>query len=158
MKAWRGGLWCISLMVLSFFWLAAGLFAQQPATEEGRIRFRAVDIYVDSKASPLAAYQLEFAATNGVAKIVGIEGGEQPAFHEPPFYDPTAMKHERVILAAFSTETADKLPTGKTRVATVHLEVVGAIEPEFALELQVAGNLDGTKIPAEASFAERNAK
>src|SRR5512140_2968924 len=99
---------------LLYFGLAAGLLAQQPATEEGRSRFGAVDIYVDSGSTPLAAYQLEFTATNGVAKIVGIEGGEHTAFRQPPFYDPKAIQHERVILAGFSTADAAGLPIGKT--------------------------------------------
>jgi hypothetical protein len=139
-----------------FFGLAAGLFAQPAATEEGRTRFCAVDIYVDSKASPLAAYQLEFAVTNGIAKIVGIEGGEHPAFHEPPFYDPKAMQHERVILAAFNT--SNELPSGKTRVATIHLQVTNNLPLQYELKLQAAGNAAGTRITPEASFEERKPK
>ena len=137
----------------AFFGLAAGLFAQETATEEGRIRFCAVDIYVDSKASPLAAYQLEFTVTNGIAKIVGIEGGEHSAFHEPPFYDPKAMQHERVILAAFNT--GNELPAGKTRVATIHLQVTNNLPLQCELKLQAAGNFAGARIAAEVSFEER---
>jgi hypothetical protein len=142
-------------LVLSVFGLAAGLRAQQPALEEGRSRFCAIDIYVDAGATPLAAYQLEFTATNGMAKIAGIEGGAHAAFHEPPFYDPKAMQHERVILAAFSTAAADKLPVGKVRVATVHLQITGDSPPQFQIKLQTAGDANGNKIPAQASFEER---
>jgi hypothetical protein len=127
--------------------LAASLFAQQPA-EETPVRFRAVDIFVDSGNTPLAAYQLEVSVTNVLAKIVGIEGGAHPAFREPPFYDPKAMQHDRVILAAFSTNSPDKLPTGKTRVATIHLEIVGRGEPKFQLHLQAAADANGNKISA----------
>src|SRR5690349_6090513 len=67
---------CIMLALL--FGLAAELPAQQPADEEGRSRFCAVDIFIDSGSTPLAAYQVRFAVTNGLAKIVGIEGGEHP--------------------------------------------------------------------------------
>ena len=144
---------CRVWVVVLFFGLAAGLFAQETATEEGRIRFCAVDIYVDSKASPLAAYQLEFTVTNGIAKIVGIEGGEHPAFREPPFYDPKAMQHERVILAAFNT--GNELPSGKTRVATIHLQVSGSAALQCELKLQAAGNSAGARIAAETSFEER---
>src|SRR6266852_2690507 len=105
--------------------LAAPLFAQQPADEEGRGSFRVVDIYVDSKGAPLAAYQLRFSMTNMNVKIVGIEGGEHPAFRGPPVYDPKAIQHERVIIAAFNTGPSDELPKGKTRVATIHLEAMG---------------------------------
>ena len=137
------------------FGLAAGLLAQQPAPEESRSRFGAVDIYVDSGSTPLAAYQLEFAATNGVARIVGIEGGEPAAFREPPFYDPKAMQRERVILASFSTAAAADLPTGKTRVATVHYQTTDTQPPRFELKFQTVGDAQGTKISAQASFMER---
>jgi hypothetical protein len=135
--------------------LAAGLLAQQPATKEGRSRFGAVDIYVDSGSTPLAAYQLEFAATNGVAKIVGIEGGEPAAFRQPPYYDPQAMQHERVIIASFSTVPAIDLPTGKTRVATIHYQTTDTQRPRFELKLQTAGDAQGNKISVQASFEER---
>jgi hypothetical protein len=117
-----------------------------------------VDIYVDSKNAPLAAYQLEFSATNGVTKIVGIEGGDSAAFHEPPFYDAKAIQHERVIIAAFSTSSADKLPAGKTRIATIHLQIVGDATPQFELKLQVAANPDGGRISADATFEERKSE
>ena len=145
-------------MVVVFFGLAAGLFAQQPALEEGRSRFRAMDIYVDSKTTPLAAYQIEFHCTNGVARIVGIEGGEHPAFREAPFYDPKAIQHERVIIAAFSEGSADKLPVGRTRVATIHIQTSVSEEPQFELKIQTAGDSEGKKISVEASFVERKSR
>jgi len=151
----RHELWLELVMV---FGLAVGVWAQPAAPEEGRSRFCAVDIYVDSQATPLAAYQLEFAIANGSAKIVGIEGGEHPAFHEPPFYDPKAMQHERVILAAFNTGTQDKLPSGKTRVATIHLETAGTGPLRYALKLEVAGDAAGARIAARASYEERKAQ
>src|SRR5205809_7472661 len=122
--------------MMLIFWLAAPLFAQQSesADEEGRSRFCAVDIFIDSKSAPLAAWQIEFATTNGVAKIVGIEGGETQPFRNPPFYDPKAMQQDRVIIAGFSTEPARKLPVGKIRVATIHLQVIGSVKPEFELK------------------------
>jgi len=143
-------------VVVSLFCLST---QSQPAdTNTESVRFRAVDIYLDSKGKPLAAYQLEFSVTNGNAKIVGIEGGEHPAFTEPPFYDAKAMQHERVILAAFSTEASDKLPSGKTRVATIHLQLSAASEPEFELKLQTAAEGNGNKITADANADERNRK
>jgi hypothetical protein len=143
------------LATILFLGLAARLFAQPAAPEQGGTRFCAVDIYMDSKAAPLAAYQLEFAVTNSVAKIVGIEGGEHPAFHEPPFYDPKAMQHERVIIAAFNTAAADKLPSGRTRVATIHLLITASGPLQCELKLQAAGNAEGVRIAATASFEER---
>jgi hypothetical protein len=100
------------LIAIMFCLLSANLSAQQPAASDVAVRFLTVDIFVDTKDKPLAAYQIEFSATNTVAKIVGIEGGEHPAFRDAPYYDPKALQQERVILAAFSTEPDNRLPTG----------------------------------------------
>lgn len=147
----------LALFLLSFG-LAAELRAQQPADEEGRKRFCAVNIFVDSGSTPLAAYQFHFAVTNGMAKIVGIEGGEHPAFRQAPFYDPKAIQNEVAIVASFSTAAAAELPVGKTKVATIHLQTTGAKPPEFELKLQTAGNAEGRKIECQASFEERKIK
>jgi hypothetical protein len=119
----------IAAMVLGWSALACLPVAAQ-LTNEAPIRFRAVDIFVDSKDKPLAAYQLEFSVTGADAKIVGIEGGEHAAFSTPPFYDPKAMQQERVIIAAFSTNAVSRLPQGRTRVATIHLQTRATSEPE----------------------------
>ena len=116
--------------------------------------FRAVDVFVDSTNKPLAAYELEFTASGG-AKIVGIEGGEPVAFKEAPFYDPKAMQHERVIIGAFSTATADKLPTGKTRVATIHLQTTGAQTVQCEVMIKTAATINGKKIAATATAEEK---
>jgi hypothetical protein len=137
--------------------LAASLFAQQPA-EESQVRFRAVDIYIDSGNTPLAAYQLEFSVTNTIAKIVGIEGGAHPAFHEPPYYDPKAIQQERVIIAAFNTDKPENLPTGKTRVATIHLETVGVENPAYELKLQTAGDSAGNRIQVKVTVQEEKSQ
>jgi hypothetical protein len=143
-------------LTILFLGLAAGLLAQQPAPfEEGRGRFCAVDIYVDSGSTPLAAYQIDFAATNGLARIVGIEGGEPAAFRQPPVYDPKAIQHERVIIASFSTAPAAELPTGKTRVATIHYQTTDTQPPQFVLKLQTAADVQGTTIAAQATLLER---
>jgi len=151
----RTGLPALLAWLLFFLRLAAPLHAQQSALEEGPTRFCAMDIFIDSRGAPLAAWQIEFAATNGVAKIVGIEGGESGPFGNPPFYDPKAIQNDRVIIAAFSTAPATKLPTGKTRVATIHMQITGAVQPQFELKLQAAADPDGKQIPGEASFEER---
>ena len=75
-------------LAILFTLLCGNAFAQPVSTNNAAVRFVAVDIFVDSQDKSLAAYQLEFSVTNGVAKIVGIEGGEHPAFREAPFYDP----------------------------------------------------------------------
>lgn len=144
-----------AMLAMLVFGQAAELRAQQPAIEEGRTRFRTIDIFVDSRSTPLAAYQVEFAATNGVVRIVGIEGGEPEAFRQPPVYDPKAMQQDRLIIASFSTASASALPKGKTRVATIHILVSGKTEPQFELKLQTAGDSRGRKISAQATFEER---
>jgi hypothetical protein len=145
----------IIVLLLLNFGPAVRLLAQQPAYEEGPGRFCAVDIFVDSGSTPLAAYQIHFAATNGVVKIVGIEGGDHPAFRQPPYYDPKAMQHDHVIIAAFSTLSPAELPTGKTRVATIHYQTAGTQMPQFEIKVQTAGDSQGNKISPAASFEER---
>jgi len=147
-----------TLVFMLIFRLAAALYAEQSVAEEGRSRFRAVDIYLDSKSAPLAAYQLEFSVTNGYARIVGIEGGESPTFRQPPFYDPKAIQHDRVIIAAFSTALPANLPHGKTRVATIHLECADTQELQAELKLDIAADSEGAKIFGEANFKERKTK
>ena len=132
-----------SAVLVAMVFFSASAFAQ-PTNTNG-VRFQAVDIFVDSKDVALAAYQLEFAVASGNAKIVGIEGGEHPAFAEAPFYDPKAIQHERVILAAFSTHAADKLPTGQTRVATIHLQISGSGELKFETKLATAASPTAAK-------------
>ena len=128
--------------------LALSLGAQQ-------VHFTAVDIYVDSQNNPLAAYQLEFSGRGTQVRIAGIEGGEHDAFKAPPFYDPKAIQQERVILAAFNTASASKLPIGKTRVATVHLQFAGPQPPTFFLKLHTASDSEGNTISIRTTFTER---
>lgn len=135
--------------------LPAGLSAQQPAAEEGRGRFAAIDLFVDSGKTPLAAYQVEFMATNGVVQIAGIEGGEAAAFKEPPAYDPKAMQRDRVVLAGFSTSKDAALPSGIVRIATVHIRVSRDRAPGFELRLHAAADSTGRRIAAKATYAER---
>jgi len=132
-----------------------GTLLAQPAATKDTVRFQAVDIFIDSKDTPLAAYQLEFLVKTGDAKVVGVEGGEHPAFKDAPFYDPKAIQHERVIIAAFNTAAADKLPKGKTRVATMHLQITGDRNPDYAVKLETAATLEGRKIGVETTFEER---
>jgi len=142
-KCWLAILFCA---------LTFSLFGQQPAAD---VHFRAIDVYVDSGSTPLAAYQLEFSVTNVPTTIVGIEGGSPKPFREPPFYDPKAMQGERVIIAAFSTEAPEHLPSGKTRVATIHIVTTGNARPAFALKLQTAADSKGKRISASAICGEK---
>ncbi len=118
-------------------------------------RFMTLEVFIDSGSAPLAAYQLTVKATQGEVKIAGIEGGDSPAFSEPPHYDPKAMQKDHVVLAAFSTKPATKLPHGRTRIATIHLRVTGKTEPKFSVTLATAATVDGTKITATADAKEK---
>lgn len=114
------------------------------AASKPAIRFTYVDVHIDSKSEPLAAYQFELAAEKGDVKIVGIEGGEHAAFKAPPYYDPAAMSQDHVIIAAFNT--GKDLPAGKTRVARVHVQVTGEQKPEYVIKLDVAASTEGQLI------------
>ncbi|MCL4178839.1 MAG: hypothetical protein KJ072_13995 [Verrucomicrobia bacterium] len=129
--------------------------AQESAPRSEPVHFRAVEVFVDSKDKALAAYQLEFSASGGDAKIVGIEGGGHAEFREAPFYDPKAIQQERVIFGAFSTASADRLPKGITRVATIHLRTVGIESPRLTVKVSAAATAGGDKIPITASAKEK---
>ena len=144
-----------ALVMLPLLCLFAFIVRAQEVQPANSIRFRTVDVFVDSQDKPLAAYQLEFTATGGDAKIVGIEGGERAAFKEAPFYDPKAMHHERVIIGAFSTVSADKLPTGKTRVATIHLQTTGEQTVQCEAKIKTAATTNGKKIAVTATTEEK---
>jgi hypothetical protein len=141
-------------------WLCLGSFAAQSHAQkkEGREgpvaadeqRFMPVDIYIDPHGEPLAAYQLELIDRNESIKIVGVEGGESPAFETPPYYDPKAIAHHKIIVAAFSTGKV--LPTTKSRVTTVHVIQEGRPEPDLRISLTAAANPARERIDATATF------
>ena len=116
------------------------------------VRFEAVDVYVDPQGTPLAAYQFEFADQEGRITIVTIEGSDHKAFSQAPYYDPKALLNKRVIIAAFSTDP--DLPTEKTRVATVHVQVTGDTDPDYLVTLTVAASADGASIPATITISK----
>ncbi len=122
------------------------------ASTQSDTRFAWVDVFIDSAGQSLAAYQFELSAAASAFKIVGVEGGEHAAFAEPPFYDPAALQNDRIIIAAFNT--GDDLPTGKTRIARIHVQITGVEAPAYALNLTVAAGPNGQEIPAVATFAE----
>jgi hypothetical protein len=119
-------------------------------------RFIAMDVTIDPKGQPLAAYQLEIKGAPGV-KIVGVEGGEHPEFRKAPYYDPKGIQSERLIVAAFTTVGADKLPTATTRILTLHLECSTSGTPKMEMILKLAAKPDGQRFTAQATLTERNA-
>lgn len=119
-------------------------------------RFETLDIYIDSGTAALAAYQVEIRAAGGHAQLVGVEGGNAAAggtggaYSHPPYYDPKALHgdqlSDRIIIAALGDPQS--LPTGRTRVARLHIAVRG--EAEYQVTLQAAGSTDGQRISAQA--------
>ena len=41
------------------------------------------------------------------------------------------------------------LPSGKVRIATIHVQITGDVEPEYDAKLTVAATVDGKPIDAE---------
>jgi hypothetical protein len=93
-------------------------------------RYRAIDVWVDAGDAALAAYQIEIVA-EGEGTVTGVEGGEPAPFRAPPYYDPAALAGGRIILAAFTT--ADGAPTGRIRVARIHVMETGPVTYRAAL-------------------------
>jgi hypothetical protein len=144
----------ITSIILTSVCVIVPVLAQQSeqdySTAQPGVRFAPLHIYIDSGNKSLAAYQFELKATAGQIKIVGVEGGQSEAFKEAPYYDPAALAKDRIKIAAFST--GSNLPKGRTRIATIHLQIIGNVEPQYMLKLIVAGDADGQEIPAEISF------
>lgn len=134
-------------VIVSGFGQPAG---DEYATPEPKVRFAPLHVYLDTGRYELAAFQFELRAEAGRIKIVGVEGGEHAAFAEPPYYDPAALANDRIIIAAF--DTGGELPSGRTRIATVHLQIIGDAEPEYQLKLTVAADPDGEEVPAEITY------
>ena len=144
----------ITPIILAGICLIVPVLAQQSeqdySTAQSGVRFAPLHIYIDSGNKSLAAYQFELKAVAGQIKIVGVEGGQHKAFKEAPYYDPAALAKDRIIIAAFST--GSDLPKGRTRIATIHLQIIGGTEPQYELKLTVAGDADAKEIPAEITF------
>jgi hypothetical protein len=141
--------------ILAILSLVAPLLAAVPARgprypSGQRVRFVPVHIYLDSGDKPLAAYQFELTARTGQVKIVGVEGGDHPAFRAAPYYDPAALMNDRIIIAAFNTDR--DLPHGRTRIATIHLQILGDAEPQYDLQLVEAADQDGQEIHADLNL------
>ncbi|MEM9109113.1 MAG: hypothetical protein AAGC72_03740 [Planctomycetota bacterium] len=121
------------------------------------VTFVNVQVLIDPRGKPLAAYQVELDAGGADFRVVGIEPAQQAAFTREPYYDRDAntRKTDRLILANYSVANADNLPKQQLRVATLHLALVGNYAtdnlPPVALSLTAYGP-DGKPIDAEASY------
>jgi hypothetical protein len=124
--------------------LHAVLVADTSGAVPSRFAFEAVEVYLDTGDRPLAAFQFELTDPAGAARIVGVEGGAHPAFARPPYYDPAALQGGRIIIAAFSTGRS--LPTGRTRIATLHMLIEAGRSPEYKINVEVAADAEGRDI------------
>ena len=117
-------------------------------------RFVPLEVQLDSS-EPVAAWQFELEDRQAVTKVVGVENGGHPAFRTAPYYDRTAVAQgdtSRIVVADYSLADADQLPSGRFRLATLHLMVRG--EPDFELRLMTATTSEGGAIDASISLAE----
>ncbi len=167
------GLVSVGVLAMSMSARASGQLYQQPEIKiddlmqqqfeikivPTGVQFVTVDLFVDSGDSSLAAYQVDLKATNEAGRVLlaGIEGGEHEAFSTPAHYDPKALNAEKefdhVVLAAFST--GENLPSGRTRVATLHYQMPSAGELKLDVLTLVTGDADAGVIQAKAEAVVR---
>ena len=125
-----------------------------PQSVETDARFTTLDVYVEST-EPLAAWQFELREASGRMRVVGVENGETAAFGEAPYYDLAAVSQgtaDRIIVADYSMRQDVELPTGRNRLATIHMQIVGTAEPVYVLNLMAAGSANGEPIQASIDF------
>lgn len=125
-----------------------------PQIVETDTRFETLDIYIETT-EPLAAWQFELREVSGRMRVVGVENGETVAFPEAPYFDLAAVSEgtaDRIIVADYSMRQAVELPTGRNRLATIHIRIEGTAEPDYVLNLMAAGGANGEPIHAEIDF------
>ena len=128
---------------------------RQPLREED-VRFYRASIFLNTTSTPLAAYEVAFQLTSPDALITGLDGGDTPAFHVAPAYDPDALEGRRIVLAGY--QVSGELPHGRTCVAHLVLRVWSGGRPTFIAGLVVASGPDGNPIEAAVSAELEEAK
>ena len=143
----------IGLLCVAFATSSASPFDQLSiAPTSATSHFAWVDAWIDPHGQPLGAYQFELKSSGAEVTLVGVEGGEHPAFAQPPYYDPKANLHKRIIIAAYNT--ASDLPRSRTRVARIMVRIRGDAEPNFSATLDVAASNEAKPIDAKVSVSE----
>ena len=125
-----------------------------PQSDLSVVRFAALDIYLET-AEPLAAWQFELRESAGRVRVVGVENGDSAAFDGTPYYDLETVSEgaaDRIIVADYSMRPAEELPVGRSRIATVHVQLEGPADPDYVLSLMAAGGADGEPIEASIDF------
>ena len=118
------------------------------APGQAKARFVPVDVFLDSP-EPVAAWQFELKDRNASMQVVGVESGGGDVFQRAPYYDREAVTRgeaSRIVVADYSLAEQSKLPSGRVRVATLHLLVDG--DADFELNLITATAADGRPIEA----------
>lgn len=153
----------ISTMLVLVSWIASQSFTfaqvnnNQPEAANAQVagRFEAVPVFIDAGDDALAAFQLELTAANGLIQVVGVEEGESKELSGERFYFDREViaqaRSDRVIVAAFSTAKKEVLPTGRVRVATIHVFITAA-EPNYQATLVTAATIGGQPIDAHLSL------
>ena len=138
-----------------FVFICSVCLSQHGAAQDPEYaRFAAVEIYLHSS-EPVAAWQFSLNEKNGLMKVVGVENGESAAFARTPYYDREAIRlgsADKVIVADFSLADENRLPSGRTRIATIHLMLTGTGEPAYNLYLITATAYDGRVVDASISL------
>ncbi|MCY3620932.1 MAG: hypothetical protein OXH68_04375 [Gammaproteobacteria bacterium] len=125
--------------------VAAALFAVA-GLGEAKARFVPVEVILNSP-EPVAAWQFELKDRNASMKVVGVENGGSDVFQRAPYYDREAVTRgdaHRIVVADYSLAEEDELPSGRVRVATLHLMLAG--DADFELNLVTATTADGRAI------------
>ena len=141
-----------SFAICALFLVLLGGVSASPQTNSGETRFAWVDAWIDPHGKPLGAYQFELKFSGADVTLVGVEGGEHPAFTQPPYYDPKANLSKRVIIAAYNT--AGDLPNHRTRVARIMVRITRSARPNYSATLDVAASTDARPINATISVSE----
>ena len=142
----------VLIAFLCMLMLAAAPASEEAASGEASgVRFTTVDIRIDPAGKALAAYQIEFVADVSRVKLVGVEGGDHPAFASPPYYDPAALTRNRVIVAAFNT--GKDLPAGPFRAARLHVQITGSDKPSWQVKPIVTVAADGSAVAATVTLS-----
>jgi len=127
--------------------VVAGLLSVA-AMGQAKARFVPVEVFLDSP-EPVAAWQFELKDRNASMTVVGVENGGSDVFQRAPYYDREAVTRgdaDRIVVADYSLAEESKLPSGRVRVATVHVMLEG--DADFELNLVTANTADGRPIEA----------
>lgn len=142
-------------LMMLFAWIvfATSLSAEQ-RVGNGGVRFGVVDIFVDAE-EPFAAWQFELTEHRGQMTIVGIENGSSVAYSDAPFYDREAIRlgtADWVVVADFSLAPSASLPSGKTRIASIHVRLSGSAKPDYEVRLMALADASGQPVDAQISI------